>query len=199
MSTVVGPCGGKVLQWQGAIEGNTPGGTATSEKRTLYSFAVDQPDTTQPYTAVHLYQGTFWPHVYMNDLDDLRLEEGIVADFTISADKSLLINGQPCYQFINDDSESALGAGSANIWKVFRVDGAQSFDTCAPPPPPTPPSPLPPGAALITETTFSLAFVRLGVALRSRRDWSRGNGRWVGVDFKHWKSFTRSCRRPWRR
>jgi hypothetical protein len=146
-----------VLQWQGARNISTPGGAATSERRTLYSFAVDTSDTVQPYTAVHIYSdGDFWPHVYMNDLDDLRLEDGITADFTISADGSLLVNGQPCYQFKDDDANSVLGAGAANIWKVFRANGAQSLDTCAPPPPPAPPSPLPPGAAAVTQTTFSL-------------------------------------------
>ena len=168
VSTIVGPCGGRVLQWQGATEGVTPGGTATSQRRTLYSFAVDTPDTVQPYTATHVYSdGDFWPHVYMDDLDDLRLESGITAEFTISADKSLLVNGQPCYQFKDDGANSVLGAGVANIWKVFRADGAQSFDTCAPPPPPAPPSPLPPGAAAVSRTSFSLS---LGSTRRRLRD-----------------------------
>ena len=158
VSTIVGPCGGKVLQWQGANNGTTPGGVATSERRTLYAFAVDQSDTIQPYTAVHVWSsGTLWPHVYMNDLDDLRIEPGIAAEFTISADGSLLVNGQPCYQYSEDTTESADGAGAANIWKVFRTNGAQSLDTCAPPPPPSPPSPLPPGTQMVTETTFSLS------------------------------------------
>ncbi len=157
VSTIVGPCGGKVLQWQGARNGATPGGFATNERRTLYAFAVDQPDTIQPYTASHFYSGgDFWPHVYIDDLNDLQLEEGITADFTISADGSLLVNGQPCYQFKDDDADGVLGAGVANIWKVFRSDGAQSLDTCAPPPPPSPSPSLPPGASAVTQTTFSL-------------------------------------------
>lgn len=157
MSTIVGPCGGRVLQWQGARNGTTPGGVATTERRTLYAFAVDQPDTIQPYTATHFYSGgDFWPHVYIDNLNDLQLEQGVTADFTMSSDTSLLVNGQPCYQFKDDDADSVLGAGAANIWKVFRANGDQSLDTCNPPPPPSPAPGLPPGASAVTQTTFSL-------------------------------------------
>ena len=167
VTTIVGDCGGKVLQWKGAIEAPL---LAELQRATQNTVRVCRGRTGhhQPYTATHVYDGgDLWPHVYMDDLDDLRVEPGVTAEFTISSDKSLLINGQPCYQFKDDGADTTLGAGIGQLWKVFRMNGDQSLDTCAPPPPPAHPPPLPPGASAVTRTQFSLT---LGSSRRRLND-----------------------------
>jgi hypothetical protein len=108
--------GATFLQVTGATAGATSGGTATSEKRTVYYFA---PDTTSSPT----YAGGAWPYVIVQG--QLSAGAEVTATLTKNSSGVLLVNGRPAYQYIGNSSSSTANAVSGT-WPAMRADGAKT-------------------------------------------------------------------------
>jgi hypothetical protein len=108
--------GATFLQVTGATAGATSGGTATSEKRTVYYFAPDS-------TLIPSYTGTAWPYVIVQG----QLSAGAEVTATLSKNSSgvLLVNGLPAYQF-GGDSGSTTASGVSGAWPAMRGDGTKT-------------------------------------------------------------------------
>ena len=108
--------GATFLQVTGATAGATSGGSATSDKRTVYYFASD---TTSSPT----FSGTAWPYVIVQG--QLSAGAGVTATLTKNSSGVLLVNGLPAYQYGGDNSSTtASGVGSA--WPAMRGDGSKT-------------------------------------------------------------------------
>ena len=105
--------GATFLQVTGSTAGSTSGGTATSEKRTVYYFA---PDTTSSPT----YTGGDWPYVLVQG--QLSSGAGVTATLTKNSSGMLLVNGRPAYQYVGD-SGSTTASGVSGTWPAMRADG----------------------------------------------------------------------------
>ncbi len=116
-------CGGMVIQVSGAFEGETDGGSATSDTRTIYAFAPDGGN------GVPTYAGASWPYVIIDG--DLAIDEDITAVLSLNDDGVLLVNGWPAYQFANDQSPDDA-TGTFGPWNYFLADGELSQDACPP-------------------------------------------------------------------
>jgi endonuclease/exonuclease/phosphatase family metal-dependent hydrolase len=108
--------GATFLQVTGATAGATSGGTATSEKRTVYYFASD---TTSSPT----YTGSAWPYVLVQG--QLSAGAEVTATLTKNSSGVLLVNGRPAYQYIGNSSSSTANAVSGT-WPAMRVDGTKT-------------------------------------------------------------------------
>jgi hypothetical protein len=108
--------GATFLQVTGATAGSTSGGTATSDKRTVYYFASD---TTSSPT----YTGSAWPYVIVQG--QLSAGAGVTATLTKNSSGMLLVNGLPAYQYVADSgSTTANGVGGA--WPGMKADGTKT-------------------------------------------------------------------------
>ncbi len=116
-------CGGMVIQISGAFEGETDGGSATSDTRTIYAFAPDGGN------GIPTYAGASWPYVIIDG--DLVIDEDITAVLSLNDDGVLLVNGWPAYQFANDQSPDDA-TGTFGPWNYFLADGELSQDACPP-------------------------------------------------------------------
>ena len=108
--------GATFLQVTGATAGTTGGGSATSEKRTVYYFA---PDTTSSPT----FSGTAWPYVIVQG--QLSAGAGVTATLTKNSSGMLLVNGLPAYQF-GGDSSSTTANGVGGTWPGMKADGTKT-------------------------------------------------------------------------
>ena len=108
--------GATFLQVTGATAGATSGGTATSEKRTVYYFASD---TTSSPT----YTGGAWPYVIVQG--QLSAGAEVTATLTKNSLGVLLVNGRPAYQYIGNSSSSTANAVSGT-WPAMRADGTKT-------------------------------------------------------------------------
>jgi len=108
--------GATFLQVTGATAGATGGGTATSDKRSIYYFA---PDTTSSPT----FSGSSWPYVIVQG--QLSAGAGVTATLTKNSSGVLLVNGRPAYQYIGNSSSSTANAVSGT-WPAMRADGAKT-------------------------------------------------------------------------
>eukprot|EP00931_Biecheleriopsis_adriatica_P053216 TRINITY_DN3111_c0_g1_i1.p1 TRINITY_DN3111_c0_g1~~TRINITY_DN3111_c0_g1_i1.p1 ORF type:complete len:1315 (-),score=165.95 TRINITY_DN3111_c0_g1_i1:391-4314(-) len=138
------PSGDKVraLQVEGAVDGPTGGGPATSAKRTIYYF------TSDGSSDMPTFRGSNWPYVKVPT--DASIE--VVVDFPVTVaeglDGILLVDGKPAYQFAGDSSAgSAAGQGRGSVWYVFETSAE------SPSPPTTQPSPPAPSPAVSEEWT----------------------------------------------
>jgi len=124
------PEGNTILQLSGADAINTTGGPATSELRTLYYLSNDFGDP-QPNT--HDWtSNTAWPYVFITGA--LTIQAGITATVTTFDDGDaltgdvLLIDGNPVYQFINDNSTTDAN-GNFGPWYFIQPDGTATQST----------------------------------------------------------------------
>ena len=108
--------GATFLQVTGATAGATGGGTATSDKRSLYYYAFD---TTSSPT----FSGGFWPYVIVRG--QLSAGAGVTATLTKNSSGVLLVNGLPAYQF-GGDSGSTTASGVGSAWPAMRADGSKT-------------------------------------------------------------------------
>jgi hypothetical protein len=108
--------GATFLQVTEATAGSTSGGTATSEKRTIYYFAFD--DTSSPN-----YTGGAWPYVIVQG--QLMADFGVTATLTKNSSGMLLVNGLPAYQYVGD-SGSTTASGVSGAWPAMRADGTKT-------------------------------------------------------------------------
>jgi len=108
--------GATFLQVTGATAGSTSGGTATSEKRTVYYFA---PDTNSSPT----YTGSAWPYVIVQG--QLSSGAGVTATLTKNSSGMLLVNGLPAYQYVGD-SGSTTANGVGGTWPGMKADGTKT-------------------------------------------------------------------------
>ena len=108
--------GATFLQVTGATAGATGGGTATSDKRSIYYYA---PDTTSSPT----FSGGFWPYVIVQG--QLSAGAGVTATLTKNGSGMLLVNGLPAYQF-GGDSGSTTASGVSGAWPAMRADGTKT-------------------------------------------------------------------------
>ena len=108
--------GATFLQVTGATAGSTSGGTATSDKRTIYYYA---PDTTSS----PIYTGGAWPYVIVQG--QLSSGAGVTATLTKNSSGMLLVNGLPAYQYVGD-SGSTTANGVGGTWPGMKVDGTKT-------------------------------------------------------------------------
>jgi len=108
--------GATFLQVTGATAGSTSGGTATSDKRTIYYYA---PDTTSSPT----YTGGAWPYVIVQG--QLSAGAGVTATLTKNSSGMLLVNGLPAYQYVGD-SGSTTASGVSGAWPGMKADGTKT-------------------------------------------------------------------------
>ena len=108
--------GATFLQVTGATAGSTSGGTATSDKRTIYYYA---PDTTSSPT----YTGGAWPYVIVQG--QLSAGAGVTATLTKNSSGMLLVNGLPAYQYVGD-SGSTTASGVSGAWPGMKADGIKT-------------------------------------------------------------------------
>ena len=108
--------GATFLQVTGATAGSTSGGTATSDKRTIYYYA---PDTTSSPT----YTGGAWPYVIVQG--QLSAGAGVTATLTKNSSGILLVNGLPAYQYVGD-SGSTTASGVSGAWPGMKADGTKT-------------------------------------------------------------------------
>ena len=108
--------GATFLQVTGATAGATSGGTATSEKRTIYYYAPDS-------SATPAYSGSAWPYVVVQG--QLSAGAEVTATLTKNSAGVLLVNGRPAYQYIGNSSSSAANAVSGT-WPAMRADGTKT-------------------------------------------------------------------------
>ncbi|NDH86605.1 hypothetical protein EBY67_06095, partial [bacterium] len=108
--------GATFLQVTGATAGATSGGTATSEKRTVYYFASD---TTSSPT----YTGGAWPYVIVQG--QLSAGAEVTATLTKNSSGVLLVNGRPAYQY-NGNSSSSTANAVSGTWPAMRADGTKT-------------------------------------------------------------------------
>ena len=123
------PEGGTILQLSGAVAGDTAGGVATDERRTIYYF---QPDFGDPQPNLHDFTGTTWPYIFLDG--PLKIDTGISADVSTAetgAGTILLINGNPVYQFFNDLTAKDAN-GNFGPWFFIRPDGSATQSTLVP-------------------------------------------------------------------
>jgi len=123
------PEGNTIIQATDAIAGNTGGGVATSDTRTAYVFENDFGDS-EPNLAD--FTGTTWPYIYVSadaELADLDIDSSITADIQLLTNPNsaadlqwILINGNPLYQFINDNSATDAN-GNFGPWFYLEADG----------------------------------------------------------------------------
>jgi len=109
--------GATFLQVTGATAGSTSGGTATSDKRTVYYFASD---TTSSPT----YAGGAWPYVIVQG--QLSAGAEVTATLTKNSSGVLLVNGRPAYQYIGNSSSSTANAVSGT-WPAMKADGTKTM------------------------------------------------------------------------
>ncbi len=110
--------GATFLQVTGATAGTTGGGSATSDKRTIYYYA---PDTTSSPT--YTYTGGAWPYVIVQG--QLSAGAEVTATLTKNSSGVLLVNGRPAYQYIGNSSSSTANAVSGT-WPGMRADGTKT-------------------------------------------------------------------------
>ncbi len=108
--------GATFLQVTGATAVATSGGTATSEKRTVYYFAPDS-------TSIPSYTGSAWPYVIVQG--QLSAGAEVTATLTKNSSGVLLVNGRPAYQYIGNSSSSTANAVSGT-WPGMRADGTKT-------------------------------------------------------------------------
>ena len=123
------PEGNTIIQATNAIAGNTGGGFATDETRTAYVF---EPDFGDPMPNFADFSGTTWPYIYVSaeaTVDDLTIDSGITAEISLLTNPNsgaglqwILINGNPIYQFINDNSVTDAN-GNFGPWFYLEADG----------------------------------------------------------------------------
>lgn len=129
LDTYALPEGNTILQVTGAVVSNTPGGPSTDETRTAYVFA---PDFNDPAPNFPDFTGGTWPYVYLPSdatLDDVYVGAGITADLALLPNPNspaglqwLLVNGNPLYQFINDNDPLDAN-GNFGPWNYLATDG----------------------------------------------------------------------------
>ena len=139
------PEGESIIQVTGSIATNTGGGLATDETRTAY---VLEPDFGDPEPNFTDYTGTAWPNVYVSSttvVADLNIDAAITADVQLLTNPSsgaglqwVLINGNPLYQFINDNAPGDAN-GNFGPWFWLTADGTPTQN----------PVPAPGAAALL--------------------------------------------------
>jgi len=108
--------GATFLQVTGATAGATGGGTATSEKRTIYYFS---PDTASSPN----YTGPAWPYVIVQG--QLVAGSGVTATLSKNSNGMLLVNGLPAYQYIGDSGPTTAN-GVSGAWPAMRADGTKT-------------------------------------------------------------------------
>lgn len=143
--------GATILQVTDATAGATDGGLATADTRTIYYYA---PDFGDPAPNLHDFTGTTWPYVFTDG--SLTVDASISADvttFNSGVGELILINGNPIYQFINDNS-SLDANGNFGPWFFITPTGMATQSTV----------PIPPAFLL-----FSGALAGLGVLRRRVR------------------------------
>lgn len=123
------PEGNTIIQATDAIPSNTAGGLATDETRTAYVFA---PDFNDPEPNLADFTGTTWPYIYVSaeaTLADLTIDPSITADIALLTNPNsaaglqwILINGNPIYQFINDNTTTDAN-GNFGPWFYLEADG----------------------------------------------------------------------------
>ena len=108
--------GATFLQVTGATAGSTSGGSATSDKRTIYYYAND---TTSSPT----FFGPAWPYVMVQG--QLSAGTGVTATLTKNSSGMLLVNGLPAYQYVGD-SGSTTANGVGGTWPGMKADGTKT-------------------------------------------------------------------------
>ena len=112
------------LQIMAASTSNTPGGTGSNERRTLYFYDLDT-NGGQP-------QFTGSDHPYVFPTTTVTKDPGITATIgsvLVSGFQMLTINGKPVYQYNGDTSaDMASGVGLTN-WKGIQADGSAQTAT----------------------------------------------------------------------
>ena len=104
------------LQVEGAEAVGTPGGPATSEKRTVYFFTRDDG------AGAPTYSGDSWPIVLVPEGAAIAAPADLPVPATQGTGRVLLIDGKPAYQFTADTSAaSASGNGAGGVWFWFEV------------------------------------------------------------------------------
>ncbi len=132
ISLITLPEGATIMQVTRALSGPTDGGIATSDTRTLYYFAPDFGDAQINF---HDFAGTTWPYVYLTG--GLNVDPNISADISTANDsfgEFLLINGNPVYQFINDNNPRDA-TGNFGPWNFILSDGSPTQSVSAVPVP----------------------------------------------------------------
>ena len=119
------PQGNQILQLTGADAISTPGGNATADTRTLYYL---QDDFGDPAPNTHDWTlNTAWPYVYVSG--SLNIDPAISASVTTFDDGDagtgdvLLVDGNPLYQFVNDNSSTDAN-GNFGPWFFVEPDGS---------------------------------------------------------------------------
>lgn len=125
--TVAQPGGGNVsvLQAEGARSELTPGGHATGQRRTLYSYAPDGNEVGQA-----TYHGDSWPVVSIPA--GAIIDVAIGAQLRISENQNhvLLINNRPAYQYVGDaNTSAATGHNKTQEWSWFAVGASHTTTT----------------------------------------------------------------------
>ncbi len=127
ISTIQLPGGAIILQATGAVAGNTAGGIATADTRTIYFFSSDFGD---PSPNTHDFNSNMnWPYVYVNDT--INVDPGITANITLANDANgniLIVQGNPVYQFINDLTPTDAN-GNFGPWFFIQSDGTATQST----------------------------------------------------------------------
>ncbi len=118
------PEGNEILQFTGADAIGTGGGPATADTRTLYYLNADFGDP-QPNT--HDWDTNMaWPYVFVTG--SLSIDPAISATVSTFDDGDaatgdvLLIDGNPLYQFVNDNSATDAN-GNFGPWFYIEPDG----------------------------------------------------------------------------
>ena len=117
------------LQVTNAWKGSTKGGTASSERKTIY---INTGDTTEH----HSITGSTYSYVYVEGalkvgsnisavVTQSRDDEGTTATGDYAGRKRLLINGKPVYQLVAEASTTAVG-GIAGAYQAIDKTGTGS-------------------------------------------------------------------------
>ena len=106
--------GTKYLTVTNAANYPTPGGNATSERRTLYYYHYNSGYSTA-------YSGTAWPFVYVQGI--LQVNGDVTGSTTIEAqDGRLKINGNYVYQYGGEGDDDSVD-GISSSWHAIGANG----------------------------------------------------------------------------
>jgi MYXO-CTERM domain-containing protein len=128
------PEGNEIIQVTDAVANNNPGGQATADTRTVYTF---EPDFGDPFPNDPDFPGDgtggAWPWVYAPadaELSDLMIDPAITGDFGLITNPDspadlqwVTIDGNPLYQFINDEDADDAN-GNFGPWNYVALDGS---------------------------------------------------------------------------
>ncbi len=122
ISLLLFDCGASVLQITHAQQGETEGGVATDETRTIYSFGNDALNQPPSYT------GSNWPYVKVPNGYEV-VDANVSATLTVNDENILEINGLPAYQFSADLQVNDTN-GVGGTWSYFLPDGSPNQNAC---------------------------------------------------------------------